>query len=182
MADGETVLRWQVARLLGVKGATWGAGTMLLYPDKIAHVRSLAIRWWPPAGFLALAVPGLFSPQHLVTGAVGAVIGTGVGQIIGGVIARSRAPRRLAAGGDGVTVIPLDSITRIEAGKSARALSTPTIVVTTSDGASYALTARLNKWSADLAATLAERGSRVSGTPQGMAVKRRSAPDGAATS
>jgi hypothetical protein len=152
---------------------------MLLYPDKVAHVRSLAARWWPPAGFIALAVPGLLAPSHLATGALGAIVGTGVGQIIGAVIARSRAPRRLAAGGDDVTVIPLDSITSVEVGKRGRWLTPPTMVVTTSDGASYALTARLNKWSASLVGVFNDRGSRVTGTPQGIAISRRKAADGA---
>ena len=182
MADGETPIRWQTARLLGVRGATRGTGTMLLYPDKIAHVSSAATLWWPLIGFLALAVPGLIVPPHVGSGAFGAVIGTGVGQVIGSLIARRQAPRKLAAGGGDVVVIPLDSITRIEVRTSGRLLTPPAFVVTTSGGASYALTGRLNKWSGDFGDALTARGSRVTGTSQGIEVRRRSAPDGATAS
>jgi hypothetical protein len=102
----------QTARLLGVK-ASRGEGTLLLYPDKLTHVRSQAIRWGTTIGLVAVFAAG-FALAQTGLGALGALIGAGVGWMIGAAIAKSQAASKVAADGEGVMVIPLDSITSLE--------------------------------------------------------------------
>src|SRR5215471_18308145 len=48
---------------IGVK-MSQGQGTLLLYPDKLAHVHSQAIRWATGIGFVVVAVPSFALPPH----------------------------------------------------------------------------------------------------------------------
>jgi hypothetical protein len=169
MADSGTPIRMQTARLLGVK-TSQGAGTLVLYPDKVVHVRSQAVLWASKIGLVVVAVPSLALPPHTGPGALGALIGGGGGALIGGVIARSRAAAKAAAAGDDVTVIPLDSITGIETRKSSGWLARQNLFVTTAGGADHGFSVKLERWSADLASALTARGCVVHATPQGMAV------------
>ena len=168
MADSVTPIRMQTARLLGVK-TSQGAGTLVLYPDKIVHVRSQAVLWASRIGLVVVTVPSLALPPHIGPGALGALIGGGGGSLIGGAIARRRATEKVAAG-DGATVIPLDSITGIETRKSNGRLGRQSIFVTTAGGADYGFSVKLDKWSTDLASALTARGCVVHTTLQGMAV------------
>ena len=113
MTGNGSPIRTQTARLLGVK-ASQGQGTLLLYPDKLAHVHSQARRWGTSAGFIAILIAS-FALTHSGPGALGALIGAGGGSMIGAAIAKSQAANKVAAGGDGVTVILLDSITSLQA-------------------------------------------------------------------
>jgi hypothetical protein len=169
MADSGTPIRMQTARLLGVK-TSQGAGTLVLYPDKMVHVRSQAVLWASRIGMVVVAVPSLALPPHTGPGALGALIGGGGGSLIGGAIARSRAAGKAAAAGDDVTVIPLDSITGIETRKSSRRLARQNLFVTMADGADYGFSVKLGKWSSDLASALTARGCVVHATHHGMAV------------
>jgi hypothetical protein len=93
--------------------------------------------------------------------------------MIGAAIARSQAAAKAAAAGDGVTVIPLGSVTGMEARKSAGIggrLGGQSLLVTMADGADYRLGVKLDSWSADLARAVAARGHGVIPTPDGMAV------------
>jgi hypothetical protein len=168
MADSGTPIRMQTARLLGVK-TSQGAGTLVLYPDKIVHVRSQTVLWATRIGLVVVTVPSLALPPHIGPGALGALIGGGGGSLIGGAIARSRATEKVAAAGDDFTVIPLDSITGIETRKSGK-LGRQSIFVTTAGGADYGFSVKLEKWSTDLASALTARGCVVHATLQGMAV------------
>jgi hypothetical protein len=117
MTDTENPVRRQTTRLLS-GGKTKGYGTLLLYPDKLAAVRSGAIRAGWVIGFIVVFIPSLLLPPHAGPGALGALIGVGGGYLIGGAIAKSQAAAKVAAGGSNVTVIPLDSIRSLEARKS----------------------------------------------------------------
>jgi hypothetical protein len=93
--------------------------------------------------------------------------------MIGGAIAKKQAVKKVATGGGGVTVIPLDSITRLEIRKAKGIsgwLSGGNLLVTTADGAAYGFRVKLGAWSADLASVLTARGREVRTTPQGLAV------------
>jgi hypothetical protein len=121
-------------------------------------------------GTIAVWVPSLLIPPHFGPGALGAVIGVGGGYMIGGVIARSQAAAKVAVGGGDVTVIPLDSITSLEARKYKGRQGAQHLIVTTADGAQYGFGVKLERWSADLANALTARGSEVRTTSQGMVV------------
>lgn len=168
-AGARSPIRMQTARLLGVKPLQ-GAGTLVLYPDRLVHVRSLVVAWASSAGFVVIAVPGIALPPHTGPGAVGGLIGAGGGALIGGAIAKRRVPGKVAAAGDDVTVIPLDSITGIETRRSSGRRSRPGIFVTTAGGTDYGFSVKLDKWSADLASALTARGCVVYPTQQGMTV------------
>src|SRR5262245_57641657 len=169
MTDSETPVRRQTTRLLA-GGKTQGYGTLLLYPDKLAAVSSGAVRIGMIVGIIVVFVPTVLIPPHTGPGALGALIGIGGGYLIGGAIARSQAAAKVAAGGDNVTVVPLDSITSLETRKSKGWLGGQHLIVTTADGAEYGFGVKLSTWSADLNNALKSRGREVRTTPQGMAV------------
>ena len=169
MTDSGTPVRRQTIQLFA-GGKRRGYGTLLLYPDKLAAVSSGAIRVGMIVGVIVVFVPTLLIPPHTGPGALGAVVGVGVGYLIGGAIAKSQAAAKLVAGGGDVTVIPLDSITSLEATKSKGWLGGQYLIVTTADGAQYGFGVKLDRWSADLANALTARGSEVRTTPQGMVV------------
>jgi len=172
MTDSEIPIRTQTARLLGVK-MSQGQGTLLLYPDKLAHVHSQAIRWASSIGLAVVAVPSLALPPHTGPGALGALIGAGGGSMIGGAIAKGQAAKEVAAAGGNVTVIQLDAITSLQTSKSKGIggwLGGRNLLVTTADGATYGFSVKLDKWSADLTSAFTARGREVYPTPQGMTV------------
>jgi hypothetical protein len=169
MTDSGTPVRRQTARLL-VGKAVQGYGTLLLYPDKLAAVRSGAVRAGWVIGFIVVFVPTLLIPPHTGPGALGALIGVGGGYLIGGAIAKSQADAKVAAGGGDVTVISLDSITSLEARRSKSWLRGQNLLVTTTDGAQYQFGVKLDRWSADIANALTARGCEVRTVPQSMAV------------
>jgi hypothetical protein len=171
MTDNEIPLRKHPARLLGV-GTRRGQGILLLYSNKLAHARSHALAWGGGVGFAVVAIAS-FALAHAGPGALGGAIGAGGGYMIGAAIAKSRAAGKVAAGGDGVTVIPLDSIASLQTVKSAGLggmLGGQSLLVTTADGAEYRFGLKLDKWSADLASALTARGRAVRTTTQGMAI------------
>lgn len=169
MTHSKNPLRRQTARLL-VGSGTQGYGTLLLYPDKIAAVRSGAVRAGWVVGFIMVFIPTLLIPPHTGPGALGALIGVGGGYLIGGAIAKSQAAAKVAARSGKVTVIPLDSITSLEAGRSKGLLGGQNLIVTTVDGAQYRFGVKLDKWSTDLVNAFAAYGREVRATPQGMAI------------
>ena len=167
MSGGGIPIRTQAARLWG-----HGQGTMLLYPDKLAHVSSAVAGVGGAAGFIAVFAAS-FAVGPGGPGALGGAIGAGGGWLIGAAIAKSQAARKVAAAGSGVTLIPLASIASLRAMKSAGiggALGGQSLVVTTADGEEYRFGVKLDKWSADLTSALAACGQEVHATPQGMTV------------
>ena len=84
----------------------------------------------------------------------------------------------MAARGGDVTVISLDSITRLEARRSKSWLRGQNLLVTTTDGAQYQFGVKLDRWSADIANALTARGCEVRTVPRGMAVTPGNTPSG----
>ena len=169
MNGSETPVRRQTTRLLA-GGKTRGYGTLLLYPDKLAAVSSGAVRIGMLVGFIVVFVTTSLIPPHTGPGALGGLIGAGGGYLIGGAIARSQAAAKVAAGGDNITIIPLESITGLQARESRGWLAGQHLSVMTAGGAEYEFGVKLDQWSADLAGALAARGREVRTTPGGMAV------------
>ena len=169
MTGSGTPIRRQTTRLL-MAGKARGYATLLLYPDKLAAVSSSVVRLTTPAGLVVAFILAIFIPPHTGPGALGALIGAGGGYLIGAAIAKSQAAAKVAAGGDDVTVIPLDSITSLEMRKSRGWLRRQRLVVTTADGAQYEFSVKLERWSADLANALTARGCEVHTASQGMTV------------
>jgi hypothetical protein len=130
-----------------IDGTKRGQGALLLYPDELAAVSTPTGTWGylaGPALFLAVTIP-LF---HTI-GWPG--------------ITRRRAARKAAAGGEGVTVIPLELITGVQAAKPAKAagwLGLRNITVT-ADGTKYEFRGTTDKWMAHLTSALTEYGREV---------------------
>jgi hypothetical protein len=144
-----------------------GQGLVLLYQDKLARVSYQA----EVVGVaLGAALAGIAYPVLRVSdfaGAIGVAIAGLAGGWIGERADRWTAPRRVA-GGRG-TVIPLDSITSVQAGPG-RLLGGRGLVVTAADQTEYRFYGRLDSWLADLAAALTVRGRAVRVTPGGITV------------
>jgi hypothetical protein len=143
-------------------------GMLVLYPDKLAHVRSRIPSWCAGLGFAVVAVLS-FMLAHSGPGAIGGLVGAGGGMAVGSAIARRQVPQKVAAGGDSVTVIPLDSITSITSRKRRR-LRSSLMVVSTLDDLEFAFRANAEQWSAHLAGALTARGRNVQTSPAGLAV------------
>jgi hypothetical protein len=167
MADGGSPVRKETARLAGV-GAK-GQGTLLLYPDRLIHVRSRAGDWGFGIGLLVVVVAGLALGSGGPGGIGGAIIGV-LGWLTGNAVARRLAPRRA----DGAMVIPLDSVTGLRVRKRdgfRGRLYSQSLLVTTADGKRFLFSTRADRWSAPLAMALAARGRKVVLTPEGMVVE-----------
>ena len=173
MKDHGIPIRSQSARFrLG--GTRRGQGLVLLYPDKLAAASSPAERWGIFLGPLVLVA--IAYPLVHDWGALGGAIGVLVGGWIGGGICKRLAVRKVAADGEGVTVIPLDVITSLRLRKSAGIsgwLSGQALLVTTADGAEHEFRGRLNGWQADLATALTVRGHEILVTPESITVTPR---------
>lgn len=171
MTGQEIPIRMKTAQRLGVR-VSQRRGTLLLYPDKLVHVHSQAIRWGIAVGVMAVTIASL-ALTHGGPGALGALIGYGGGWLTGAAIARRQAASRVAAGGDGITVIPLDSITNLRARRSTGIgglLGGQHLIVTTADGTEHTFGTKLAQWATDLSSALTARGSTVRATPEGLTV------------
>lgn len=146
------------------RGRGRGLGLALLYPDKLARVSRRAEAVGTFLGPFALV--GIAYPYIHEYGLIVAAVGVLAGRWVGEQVDRRMAVRRVAQGGRGVTVIPLDSITSVRAG-SEGFLGTPSMFVTTQDGAEYRFYGRPGTWQADLAAALTVRGRSVQVAPGG---------------
>jgi len=143
-------------------------GMLALYPDRLVHVRSRIANWCAGAGFIIIAVLS-FSLAHAGPGALGGALGAGGGVMTGNAIVRRQVPRKVAAGGQGVTVISVRSITRVSGDKT-RWPRGPRLLISTSSGTEYVFRAKFSQWSADLADALAANGYSVQATQAGLSV------------
>ena len=170
MNDHGIPVQGQSARFrLGGTGR--GQGFVLLYPDKLAAVRSPAELWGVFLGPLVLAA--IAYPLFHGLGALGAVIGVLVGRWIGAGIGKRLAVRKVAADGEGVTVIPLDVITSLRLRRTAGIngwLGGKALLVTTADGAEYEFIGLLKGWQAELATALTVHGHEILITPETITV------------
>jgi len=161
MPDSQTPVQSQTASFL-VGGAKQGEGYLLLYPDNLTTVISRVETWGYLVGpliFVAITVP-LFHTIGWLGVAVGSVIGGQAGEAIN----KRRAVKKAAAGGDGVTVIPLDVITGVQTRKPAGLAGrwgVRMLVVTTADGTEYTFRGTMEKWQGHLARALTARGREV---------------------
>src|ERR1700730_4872609 len=127
--------RWRWCRaVVRLTGKARGLGLVLLYQDKLARVSQRAELLGCFLG--PLAVAGIAYPFVHGYGVIAAAAGVFAGRWLGEQVDRRIAGRRVAQGGRGVTVIPLDSITSVRA-TSEGFLGTPSLVVTTQDATEY---------------------------------------------
>ena len=167
MTDGSLIRMRSAGFRVASKGR--GQGLVLLYQDKLARVSYQA----EVVGVaLGAALAGIAYPVLRVSdfaGATGVAIAGLAGGWIGERADRWTAPRRVAGGRGRVTVIPLDSITSVQAGRGGL-LGGRGLVVTAADHTEYRFYGRLDTWLADLAAALTVRGRAVRVTPGGIMV------------
>jgi hypothetical protein len=88
-------------------------------------------------------------------------------------LARRLAARKVAAGGAGVTAIPLDQVTSVQckkARKGASWLGMRTMTVTAADGTEYTFDGLMEQWHAHLATALTAQGREVHVAPETITV------------
>lgn len=146
-----------------VNGAKQREGMLLLYPDKLIAVKTGSVRAWiyvlVPAVYLAV----YYALYHTIGWgplAIWYLAGWWAWQAID----KKGAARKVAAGGDGVTVIPLDQVTSVEcrkARKGANWLGIRKMTVTTADGTEYTFDGLMEQWHDHLAKALTAHGREV---------------------
>lgn len=126
-------LRTQTAFIIrgGLKNQS---GTLMLYPDRLSHVASGA----------------------MAAGALGGAIGMAVANKL----AKNKAEEKEAAGGKGVTTVPLADV--VEVHKTKQALNKNILGIVTGDGTELKLGVKFDQWKPDLIAALTAAGRQVS--------------------
>ena len=165
-AEGGFPVRTQTARLSGA-GATRHR-TPLLVPGQAGPCafpgRHLGRgHWMHRALFLANQLG-----QHGYS-ILGGLVGAAGGWMIGHFVAKRQAAAKAAATGDGVTVIPLDSVTGWKAWRStgiSGRLGSGSLVVTTTGGGEYRFSVQPASWSADLTHLWPHAAGRLSPIPR----------------
>ena len=155
-----------------VGGVRRGEGALLLYADKLAVVTISSI-----ATLVYVAVPlvylaGYFIRYHALGSGLVAVWYL-AGWWLVQAVNRRRAVRKITAGRDGVTVIPLDQVTSVRCTRPAKAaawLGLRTVTVMTADGTEYGFRGLTGKWHAQLASPLTAYGREVHVAPGSITV------------
>ena len=162
MTDSKIPIRGQSATF-SVNGAKRGDAVLLLYPNELTAVRTRSIGNWVYVG-----VPAIYLGVHYLffhTIGFGPVaIWYVAGWWAWQALARKLAARKVAAGGDGVTAIPLDQVTSVryrQARKAARWLGIRSMTVTTTDGTEYRFGGTMEQWRDHLARALSAHGREV---------------------
>ena len=171
MTDHKIPVRGQTATF-SVNGAKRGDGMLLLYPDELTVVTTRSIGNWVyvlvPAAYLAVH----FYLFHTIGWGLVA-IWYAAGWWVWQALSRRLAARKVAAGGDGVTVIPLDQVTSVEcrkARKGANWLGMRKMTVTTADGTAYTFGGLMEQWHDHLARALTAHGREVYIAPETITV------------
>jgi hypothetical protein len=170
VTDSRNPIHSQAASFLP-GGAGLGRGMVLLYPDELTSVIIPTDTWGylvGPAIYVAVTLP----LSHTF-GWLGVVAGAAIGGWGGNFINKRRAIRKAAAGGDGVTVIPLDLITGVRTTKAPGIngwWGIRILAVTAADGTEYEFRGTMGKWQAHLARALTARGRQVHTGPDGIMV------------
>ena len=173
MAGSVKPVRSESVRFL-VGGVRKGRGVVLLYPDKLASVKTYAEPWGSVLGVIALAAATY--PFASTLGGLTAVIGVWLGAAIGRFVDRGLAARAVADSPMNATIIPLDMVASLQTLRSdwfSGRLSGETLVVTTADGSQYEFRGRTGSLQADIGRVLAGLGREVRATTTGLAVNPR---------
>jgi hypothetical protein len=117
MTESASLIRSESARRF-VDGRRGGWGMVMLYPDRLATVSVRAELWGCFFGPLVMVAAAW--PVTETLGAFHAFIGVLLGSTIGRLIDRRRAARKMAAGGAGATIIPLDAIGSLRTDRTTR--------------------------------------------------------------
>lgn len=179
MADSAALIRSESARRY-VDGRMGRWGVVMLYPDRLASVNVRAELWGCFFGPVVMVAAGW--PVTEDAGAFHAIVGVLLGSAIGRFIDRRRAARKMAAGGAGATIIPLDAIGSLRTDRTTRwggQFAVETLVVTTADGTEYGFRGRIGSLPTEIAGTLAGLGREVRATPLGLAVTPQPVSSGA---
>jgi hypothetical protein len=179
MAESAALIRSESARRY-VDGRSSRWGVVLLYHDRLASVNVRAELWGCLFGPVVMVAAGW--PVTEDGGAFHAIIGVLLGSTIGRFIDRRRAARKMAAGGAGATIIPLDAIGSLRTDRTTRwsgQFAVETLVVTTADGTEYGFRGRVGSLQTEIAGALAGLGREVRATPLGLAVAPRVLGNGA---
>lgn len=178
MAGSVKPVRSESVRFL-VGGVRKGQGVVLLYPDKLASVKTYAEVWGCVLGTSAVAAATY--PFATTLGGLTAVIGVWLGAAIGRFVDRGLAARAVADSPMNATIIPLDMVASLQTLRSdwfSGRLSGETLVVTTADGRQYEFRGKTGSLQTDIGRVLAGLGRDVRATTAGLAVTSQLQADG----
>jgi hypothetical protein len=171
MTDRRVPIHGQ-AVTVSVNGTRRGEGVLLLYPDELAAVITGSARIW-----IYLAAPVVYAAiSYSVFHTIGfAPIGIWflAGWWVRQALDKRRGAAKAAAGGDGVTFIPLEQVTSVQTrslAKAARWLGLRNMTVTTADGTKYTFSGMADNWNSRLAEALTACGLEVHSGPWGFTV------------
>lgn len=162
IAMTESPVRGQTATFF-VNGAKRGNGMLLLYPDQLTAVITGSVKTWIYIGVPAVYLAVWFLVFHTIGWGLLAVWYLAAWWIWRAVDKR-RAARKAAAGGDGVTVIPLDQVTSVRCPKGSKAaswLGIRNLTVTTADGTEYRFDGLMEQWLAAICGATGLRGGML---------------------
>lgn len=163
MADSKIPAHGESSVTFSVNGAKRGEGTLLLYPDELIAVNMRTLVAWVYLGVPAVYVAVQYYLFHTIGWGILAIWFL-AGWAAWQALSKRRAASKVAAGGDGVTVIPLDLVTAVRftrPSKVAGWLGIRNMTMTTADGTEYEFRGTTNTWPAKLARALAARGREV---------------------
>ena len=155
-----------------VNGSERGAGMLLLYPDELTTVIMGSAGTWIYVGAPVVYVAVELALFHTI-GWAPIAIWSLAGWWAWEALRRRRAGRKVAAGGAGVTVIPLEQVTRIQISKPRKAvgwLGLRSMTVTTTDGTEYAFRGLMDRWHTHLAQALTAHGREIHTEPENITV------------
>jgi hypothetical protein len=171
MPDSQTPIRGQ-ATTFSVNGAKRGDAVLLLYPDELTAVTIRSIGTWVYASVPAVYLVVWYFVFHTIGWAFVSIWFL-AGWWAWQALARRQAAKKVAAGGKGVTVIPLDQVTSVQCRKPRKAagwLGIRNLTVTTADGTEYRFDGLMEQWHAHLATALTAHGREVHVAPETITV------------
>ena len=171
MTDSTTPIHGQSATFI-VNGAKRGESMLLLYPDELTAVITGSIGNWLYLGVPVVYVAVKYFVFHTIGWALVSVWFLAAWWARQALDTR-RAARKVAAGGDGVTVIPLEQVTSVRCRKPTKAsgwLGLRNMTVTTADGTEYTFDGLMEQWHAHLVKALTARGREIHVEPETITV------------
>ena len=155
-----------------VNGSKRGEGMLMLYPDKLIAVVIMTFGTWIYlGGAVAYAAVAYFVLHAIGWGiiAIWLVAGWWVFQSLD----KWRASRKVAAGGDGVIVIPLEQVTSVQTRKPTKVagwVGLRNVTVSTADGTEYEFRGTMEKWHTHLGQALTAHGREVHAESENITV------------